>query len=92
MPKGAITIPVEGGMFCLPLADIIDVAEEKARLEKALGKLETELGSLKGRLSNPKFVASAPEDVVEETREAATAKQDEADKLKTALARLAEVA
>ena len=92
LPKGAITIPVEGGSFGLPLAGIIDVAEEKARLEKALAKLEKELGGLKGRLSNPKFVASAPDDVVEETRETAAAKQDEADKLKAALARLAEVA
>ena len=91
MPKGAITIAVEGGTFCLPLADIIDVAGEKARLEKTLTKLEKELGGLTGRLSNGKFLASAPEDVVEETRETAALKQDEAEKLRAALARLAEI-
>ncbi len=68
MPKGAITIAVEGGTFCLPLADIIDVAEEKARLEKTLDKLDKEIGGLRGRLKNPKFVESAPDEVVEETR------------------------
>ena len=47
---------------------------------------------LKGRLSNPKFVESAPEDVVEETRELMVLKEAEAVRLRTALARLAEVA
>jgi valyl-tRNA synthetase len=60
---------VEGGVFGLPIADLIDVAEEKARLEKVLQKLGKEIGGLKGRLSNPKFVESAPEEVVDETRE-----------------------
>ncbi|MDF0599938.1 valine--tRNA ligase [Psychromarinibacter sp. C21-152] len=92
MPKGAITVAVEGGLFGLPLADIIDVAEERARLEKTLGKLEKEIGGLEKRLSNPKFAESAPAEVVEETRDNLAARQDEAAKLRTALARLAEVA
>ncbi|MDJ0826447.1 MAG: valine--tRNA ligase [Rhodobacter sp.] len=91
MPKGAITIAAEGALFCLPLADIIDVAEEKARLEKTLAKLEKELAGLNARLSNEKFLASAPEDVVEDTRDAAAVKQDEAAKLKAALDRLADL-
>ncbi|MBD3677727.1 MAG: valine--tRNA ligase [Rhodobacteraceae bacterium] len=90
-PKGAVTIAVEGATYALPLAGIIDVAEEKARLSKSLQKLEKELGGLKGRLSNPKFVESAPEDVVEETRELLATKEDEATKLKAALDRLAEL-
>ena len=92
MPKGAITVPVEGGLFCLPLAEIIDVKEEKARLEKSLAKLEKEIGGLEGRLSNENFVVSAPGELVEETREAAERKQEEAKKIKEALDRLAEVA
>ncbi|SFP06663.1 valine--tRNA ligase [Tranquillimonas alkanivorans] len=90
-PKGAATIPVTGGTFALPLADIIDVGAEKARLEKQLQKLGKELGGLKGRLSNPKFVESAPEEVVEETRELARDKEAEEVRLKAALERLAEV-
>jgi valyl-tRNA synthetase len=89
VPKGAITIAVEGGLFALPLADIIDIAEEKARLEKSLEKLSKELGGLRGRLNNPKFVESAPDDVVEETREQLAQKEDEAAKLEAAVKRLA---
>ncbi|MDF1670023.1 MAG: valine--tRNA ligase [Roseovarius sp.] len=90
-PKGCITVAVEGGSFGLPLADVIDVAEEKARLEKAMGKLEKELGGLRGRLNNPKFVASAPEDVVAEARDNLALREEEAGKLQAALARLAEL-
>ncbi|WP_319826237.1 valine--tRNA ligase [Thalassovita sp.] len=90
-PKGTATIAAEGATFGLPLADIIDVTEEKARLEKALGKLAKELGGLRGRLNNPKFIESAPDEIVEETREALALKEDEEAKLKSALARLAEL-
>ncbi|WP_297541455.1 valine--tRNA ligase [Roseovarius sp.] len=90
-PKGCVTVAVEGGSFGLPLADIIDVAEEKARLEKTLAKLEKELGGLRGRLKNPNFVASAPEEVVEEARENLALREEEEGKLRAALARLAEL-
>ncbi len=92
MPKGSVTLAVEGGTFCLPLADLIDVHEEKARLEKAMGKLAKDLGGLRGRLNNPKFVASAPEEVVAENRELLVQKEEEEAKLKAALTRLAEIA
>ncbi|SFL55076.1 valine--tRNA ligase [Shimia aestuarii] len=90
-PKGSITVAVEGGSFGLPLADIIDIDAEKARLEKTLGKLAKELGGLRGRLNNPKFVASAPDEVVEEARENLAAREEEEAKLKAALDKLAEL-
>jgi valyl-tRNA synthetase len=90
-PKGAITIPVEGASFALPLEGVIDIGEEKARLSKSLEKLEKDLGGLRGRLGNPKFVESAPEDVVEETREKLALGEEEAGKLRAALARLGEI-
>jgi len=43
------------------------------------------------RLKNPKFVESAPEEVVEETRANLAAREEEAGKLETALERLAEL-
>jgi valyl-tRNA synthetase len=92
LPKGCITIAVEGGTFALPLADVIDVAEEQARLEKSLQKLAKELGGLQGRLKNPKFIESAPQEVIEETKELAAAKVEETDRLNAALKRLAELA
>ncbi|MGN0932558.1 class I tRNA ligase family protein, partial [Falsigemmobacter intermedius] len=90
-PKGSVTIPVEGGAFALPLAGVIDVAAEKARLEKAAAKIEKEAGGLRGRLSNPKFVESAAEEVVEEARTNLALREEELSKLKAALARLAEI-
>ena len=91
-PKGCISVAADGGTFGLPLADVIDIAEEKSRLEKTLGKLQKDMGGLKGRLGNPKFLESAPEDVVEETKELLASKEDEAAKLSAALERLAELA
>jgi valyl-tRNA synthetase len=90
-PKGAISITVEGASFALPLDGVIDITEEKARLSKAMEKLTKEIGGLKGRLNNPAFVASAPEEVVEEVRSNLEARAEEAAKLTLALNRLAEM-
>ena len=91
MPKGCITVPVPGATFGLPVADIIDVGEEKARLEKSIAKLDKEIGGMAKRLDNPKFVASAPEEVVEEVRENLATRSSEQDRLKEALERLSEI-
>jgi len=91
MPKGAITVSAPHATFGLPLADIIDVAAEKARLEKNMDKLAKELGGLRGRLGNPKFAASAPPEVLAETQANLAAREEEEQKLSEALARLAEI-
>jgi valyl-tRNA synthetase len=90
-PKGAATIAVDGATFALPLAGLIDVAAEKSRLEKSLQKLAKELGGMRGRLNNPKFLESAPDEVIAETKENLAARQEEETRLKTALDRLAGV-
>jgi len=91
LPKGTISIAADGASFGLPLAGIIDIAEEKARLEKTLAKLAKELGGLRGRLNNPKFATSAPAKVVEETKANLTAREEEESKIKQAIARLQEL-
>jgi valyl-tRNA synthetase len=90
-PKGSVSIALDGAAFAMPLDGIIDIAEEKARLTKTLDKLAKEIGGLNGRLNNPAFVASAPEEVVDEARANLEARQDEAAKLQAALSRLAEI-
>jgi len=90
-PKGCASVAAPGASFGLPLADIIDVDAEKARLEKNLGKLAKELGGLRGRLKNPKFVASAPDEVVAEARENLALREEEEAKLQDALSRLQEI-
>ena len=91
-PKGAVTVAVRGGTFALPLAEVIDISAEKARLQKSQGRLSKEIGGLSGRLKNPKFAASAPPEVVQETRDNLALREEEAAKIATALARLADMA
>jgi valyl-tRNA synthetase len=90
-PKGCVTIPMEGGTFGIPLADLIDVGEEIARLEKTMQKLGKELGGLRGRLNNPKFVESAPDEVVAEAKANLALRENEEAQLKAAIARLQEI-
>ena len=90
-PKGCVTIPMEGGTFGIPLEGLIDVASEIARLEKSIQKLGKELGGLRGRLNNPKFVASAPDEVVAEAKENLSLRENEEAQLKAAIARLQEL-
>lgn len=90
-PKGTVSIPAPGATFGLPLAGLIDIDEEKSRLQKSLDKLGKEIGGLKGRLNNPKFAASAPEEVVAEAQSNLEAREEEAAQLQAALGRLAEM-
>ena len=90
-PKGTVSIGTPGATFGLPLAGLIDIDAEKARLQKSLDKLGKEIGGLKGRLNNPKFAASAPPEVVAEAQGNLDARQEEADQLQAALGRLAEL-
>ncbi|MCC1480772.1 valine--tRNA ligase [Roseibaca sp. Y0-43] len=91
LPKGSITVAVEGGSFGLPLEGVIDIAAERARLEKTLAKAEKERAGIEGRLKNPKFVASAPEEVVAEARENSALLADEIARLSEAVTRLREL-
>jgi valyl-tRNA synthetase len=90
-PKGSIAVAAEGAAFAIPLEGLIDIAEEKSRLQKGLDKLMKEIGGLKGRLDNPNFVKSAPEDVVMEAQGNLEARQDEAAKMQEALQRLSDL-
>jgi valyl-tRNA synthetase len=90
-PKGSLSVTAHGASFALPLADIIDVESEKARISKVMGKLDKEIGGLSGRLDNPKFIESAPSEVVEEARETLALRQEERAQLQAAMARLEEI-
>jgi len=68
-PHGAIQIVLDEATLILPLASLIDVDAETARLRKELGKLEGEVKKIDAKLGNAKFLAGAPEHVVEEQRE-----------------------
>ena len=53
----------------VPMADLIDLDAEVDRLNKEIGKLEKEISKLSGKLGNQKFVANAPEAVVNKEKE-----------------------
>ena len=53
----------------VPMAGLIDVSAELARLDKEIEKLEKETVKLKGKLGNEKFVSNAPAEVVAKERE-----------------------
>jgi len=72
----------------VPLAGLIDVAEERVRLTKAIGKREQDLKRLNGKLNNEKFVANAPDDVVAKEKQKAA---DHATALETLNAQLAQL-
>jgi valyl-tRNA synthetase len=83
---------VEGGTFGLPLEGVIDIAAERDRLEKTCAKAEKELGGIEGRLRNPKFVASAPDEVVDEARARVLVLEEELARLRAAITQLDSVA
>ncbi|WP_341711122.1 valine--tRNA ligase [Erythrobacter sp.] len=88
-PAGA-AMQVSAGedAFLVPLAGVIDIAAEKARLEKALAASAKEAKSLEGRLSNANFVERAAPEAVEKARADHAHHVAEVARLEAALARL----
>ncbi len=68
-PAGAVQLLVRGDIVALPLKGVIDLAAERARLEKEKAKAEAEIARIDAKLGNPKFVANADPEVVEADRE-----------------------
>jgi valyl-tRNA synthetase len=69
----------------VPMAGLIDVEAESARLSKEIEKLQSELKRISGKLTNPKFIDKAPADVVDKERQKQTAQQQSLDKLELQL-------
>ncbi len=69
VPEEVITTAVTGGSVILPLEGLIDMEKEIARLEKELEKWQKELERVDKKLSNEKFVAKAPEKIINEEKE-----------------------
>ncbi|TFI70794.1 valine--tRNA ligase [Carnobacterium divergens] len=67
-PETAMSAVITGAEIYLPLAGLINIAEEITRLEKEMAKWDGEVKRVQGKLSNERFVSSAPEAVVESER------------------------
>jgi valyl-tRNA synthetase len=88
VPRGAVQLVVRGEVVALPLNDIIDLAAERARLEKELARVNADIARIDGKLSNEDFVRRAPEDVVDGEREKRTEADARRLKIIEALGRL----
>jgi valyl-tRNA synthetase len=88
VPQGAAQTVLGQVTFVLPLADIIDLDAERARLDKETARLSDEIAKLDQKLKNPMFVDKAPEEVVNEHRERLTHAQTTLASLSVARARL----
>jgi valyl-tRNA synthetase len=71
-PEAAVTAVVGEATFALPLAGVIDVAAELARLDKTLSRLEAQKTQAEKKLGNKNFTDRAPADVVARERERLT--------------------
>jgi valyl-tRNA synthetase len=87
-PKGAVQAVLGEATIMLPLADVIDLAAERARLAKERARIAGEAEKIAAKLGNETFVSRAPEEVVEENRERLAAARTEMARLDAAIARI----
>ena len=68
---GKVAVVTHAAQLFIPLGELVDLAKEKARIEKELKKQSAELEKLNTKLNNPGFVNKAPEHVVAAEKERA---------------------
>jgi valyl-tRNA synthetase len=87
-PAGSVQLVVRGEVASLPLAGVVDLAAERARLDRELQKVASDIARVDAKLGNADFLRRAPEEVVDGERE----KREELDarrlKIAEALERL----
>ena len=86
--RGAVQAVVEEATLFVPVADVIDVDAEKARLTREIKKIQGYAGGLEKKLANEKFTANAPENIVAGERVKLRDAQATLAKLNAAMARL----
>ncbi|WP_347297408.1 valine--tRNA ligase [Dolosigranulum savutiense] len=91
-PDEAKSAVVTDAELFLPLEGLLNFAEEIDRLEKELQKWQSELDRVSKKLSNEKFVANAPEAIVQEERDKGEHYQQMYDKAEEQLDRMRELA
>ena len=91
IPDGSLQTIVDEATFALPLAGLIDLDAERARLSKETVKVEGEIKKIDGKLANKNFTDRAPAAVVEQEHTRRTAFTTELEKLTAALDNLPDV-
>ncbi|EFL89975.1 valine--tRNA ligase [Ahrensia sp. R2A130] len=84
-PKGSAQLIAGSATVAVPLQGLVDVAAESARLNKEIAGLDKDIKQIGGKLKNEKFVANAPEAIVEENRQRLVDAEERKQKLSAAL-------
>ena len=87
-PKGSVQLLVRGEVAALPLAGVVDLAAERARLEKEIAKCDADIQRVDKKLENKDFVARAPEEILELEKERRREAEERKTKILEALERL----
>ena len=87
-PKGSIQDILDEATIILPLADVIDIDQERARLQKEIEKVSADIEKIEKKLSNENFLQKAPEEVVEEQKNRKAEAETMREKLNQALNQL----
>ena len=66
---GMVNVVTKDAKIFMPMAELVDLQAEKARIEKELAKALKDIESQEKKLSNENFVSRAPERVVAAERE-----------------------
>ena len=67
--NGLVSVVTSAAKLYIPLAELVDLDAERARLAKEIEKAEKYLAGIEKKLSNEKFVSKAPEAVVQRERD-----------------------
>ncbi len=87
-PRHSAQMGLDEATIVLPLAGLIDLDAERARLEKDLARAQAEAAKVAAKLGNADFVARAKPEVVEENRSRLAGFEADIARLQAALARL----
>ncbi len=87
-PQGSLQLLVRGEIVAMPLKGVVDLAAERARLEKELVKADSDIKRVDDKLANEKFVANAPEEILEGEKEKREEASERRAKILEALERL----
>ena len=87
-PRGALQLVVRDQVVALPLGGIVDLAAERARLDKGIENVRLEIDKVEAKLGNEDFLSRAPDDVIAEHEERREAFQERLTKLTHARERL----
>ena len=85
LPQNAMSVLANGIELYMPFEDLVDISEEKERLQKEKERLESEIQRATKMLNNPGFVNKAPVEKVQEEKDKKTKYEDMLETVKNRL-------